>query len=317
MYDWRKEKFFWAFRLVAFLCLLGVVVARLLQGDRSAGLLVHIIVVPLWFVPTLWIGLLRPASERSLMLRNTLFAVMDVNLVMMAAAALEAAAAPPYHLLGGYVFLAAALGGPVAGGACAISGFIGFFNGWLLPAEFSLRSLLVSAGTATAGAVAGVAWRYGWMVLARALLADQARRASDPGMAARLADMEARLQVLGEERDRAQERVSELEEECAKAALAPVPEPAPEPVSVDAKAAEGEAESSDSSARISELEEELARCGDELKALRAEKRNLMTEISSMSKELMAAYSPRAASRAADPAKGEAPQPAPAGQGKPA
>jgi hypothetical protein len=252
-------------------------------------------------VPTLWLSLRRPVSGSEGVLRNTLFTVMDVNLVMMTTAELAADFVSPFDLLGGYVFLVAVLCGPIVGGACALSGFIGFFNGWWLPADLRLRDLLAGCGTAVAAAVAGVAWCRGLPLLVRAVTLPVANKSES--LVVKLSEMEDRMTILGAERDRAQEQAHVLEAERDQAveqarrmeeerAQDRLVKDAANVVHVDIsdlKKLDGTTLGGDRDEKIHQLEEELMYFRTEQKKHLNEKRELMAEMSLMSKDLMAAY----------------------------
>jgi hypothetical protein len=276
-----KRYAFALLRLFAFTGLLAALLLRVAGGDRSVDVLAFLVALPLWFGATLALGFVRPTEERTVRYRNVLYGMVDTYLVMMAAAAVAGAWRQPFILLGTYVFLAGALGGPAVGLVCAASGFLGLVNGWLQPSgALQLRNLLAGGGTALASMLCGAAWRSGIPLMARALRPPGSAPGSERPSASQLAEMETRLRQISEERDRAQERVNELEARSAEAA-------AKGPVADFITGVSNEP--GNVSANDSELQATVRRLEAELAAMGVEKRKLMAEISEMSKELMAAY----------------------------
>ena len=283
------------FTCIALLALLG---GRILTNGPTINLLLFLLLVAFWFVPTLLLNTIHVKTVRARTLSNTLCAVLDSYVLLMATA--EAAAdiwSKPFLLLGAYVFLASLLGGPIAGAGSAISGFCGLLNGWLTPlGELQPACMLGGAGASAAGFVCGSAWRALFPLVLRTAQQQQQAPAPDAALQAKhelLAGMEARLLEITAERDQARERLRQLEtSQTISTPLPPTEKTATtEQPSAATNLPVAAAQSVSPQAYLQQLEAELAGIEAEKTTLTAEKQKLMADISRLSDELMNAFLP--------------------------
>ena len=298
-----KRNPFTFLRIVTCIALLALLGGRILTSGPTINLLLFLLLVVFWFVPTLLLNAVQAKTSNIRVFNNVLLlcAVLDAYVLLMATA--EAAAdiwSKPFLLLGVYVFLAGLLGGMAIGACSAIFGFCGLINGWLIPlGELQLPMVLYGAGTSVAGFVCGSTWR-----LILPMMVHTAQQGmpqpSAPETPAEpkdemLAGMEARLREITTERDHAQERLRQLE--AQQTASAPPP-PADKPAVIEpppkAKPPAPASEPLTPQSYLQQMEAELASLQAEKTALAAERPNLQTEIARLSDELMAAVLPPAA-----------------------
>ncbi|MEI6212181.1 MAG: hypothetical protein WCR06_11220 [bacterium] len=307
-----KHGFFSVFRMVTgagLVVLLGVRIGQ----TMALNLLLLLVLVMLWFVPTLlWCGA-RSKVASWIPRHDGVFAAADGYLVMQVAAqALAGVWHHPLLLLGAYVFFAGVAGGSLAGAAAAGATFLGLLNGWLIPANhLPGKTILLCGGTALIALVCGMAWRLSLPLLVQ--MVRLTRAGKDPAASAeqrvadRIAELEDRLREMSDKRDRAQERLSEWRtKQAARAAeAAAVQRKADaEPVrpTVEVPATNDPA----LKARLEQVAAALADSRAGMAALLAEKQKLMVELSDLSKELLAVRSSTAsANTPATPPGGEA------------
>ena len=281
-------------RLATCIGLLALLAGRILVNGPTINLLLFLMLVVFWFIPTLLLNRAYAKTPRAHILTNTLFAVLDAYVLLMATAEVAADIwSKPFLLLGAYAFLASLLGGPVAGAGSALSGFCGLLNGWLTPlGELQEDLLLGGLAAAVAGFACGSAWR---LILPRVI--DTARQNQpsttepvvDPQQTL-LTDMEARLQEITAERDHTLASLRQLEAQHAVAppsegsALAHDPQPEAKPLTPASQTLTAQA-------YLQQLEAEQASLQAETTALEAEKQQLANESAHLSDELMAAFLP--------------------------
>ena len=289
----KRNNPFTILRIATCVALLALLGTRILDNGPTINLLLFLLLVVFWFLPTILLNAVQVKTPRARLLSNTLCAVLDAYVLLMATAEVAADIwTKPFLLLGAYVFLASLLGGPLAGAGSAASGFCGLLNGWLTPqGELQPLLLLSGAGAAAAGFVCGSAWRLILPAIIRT--AQQQAPPSEPTATlqaemAPLRDMEARLLAITAEREHAREQLRQLEAQHPEPAAPPQPEPVATPPPPPAAPA---GEQVQPQAYLQQMEEELSAIQAEKTTLTAEKTQLMTEISRLSDELMAAFLP--------------------------
>ena len=111
-------------RMATCIALVALLGGRILLNGPTINLLLFLLLIIFWFVPTLSLEIAaHTETQRVRSLNNTLCAVLDAYVLLMATA--EAAGdiwTKPFLLLGCYTFLACLLGGIPAGLGSAIFG---------------------------------------------------------------------------------------------------------------------------------------------------------------------------------------------------
>ncbi len=285
-------------RIATCIALLALLGGRILVLGPTINLLLFLLLVIFWFVPTLLLNAAYTKTPRARMLINTLCAVLDAYVFLMATA--EAAIdiwTNPFLLLGAYVFLASLVGGNLAGAGSAISGFCGLLNGWLTPlGQLQTPILLGGVGASVAGFVCGSAWHLILPMVIRAAQQQQAQ-ASEPDATTlakqtMLAGMDARLREITAERDQAQARLQQLEAQQAASAPPPAADTPPaleQPPKAKPSLPTGETVAPE--VVLQQMEAELASLQTETTALTTEKQKLQNEVSRLSDALMSAFLP--------------------------
>ena len=284
-------------RLATCIGLLALLAGRILINGPTINLMLFLLLVLFWFIPTLLLNRAYAKTPRAHMLTNTLFAVLDAYVLLMATAEVASDIwSKPFLLLGAYAFLASLLGGPVAGAGGAISGFCGLLNGWLTPlGELQESMLLGGVAAAGGGLVCGSAWR---LILPRVIRTAQQQNAPesateptvDPQQTL-LNDMEARLREITAERDHTLESLQQLQAPQPAAVTPPVEETPAIEHPPKAKPPASTNPTVTPQAYLQQMETELASLQAEKTALEAEKDQLVSESARLSDELMAAFLP--------------------------
>ncbi|MEI6210446.1 MAG: hypothetical protein WCR06_02345 [bacterium] len=296
MLTFVKRNPFTLLRIVTCCSLLALLGGRVYTDGPSINLVLFLLLVALWFLPTLLLNAAHTKTPRERILSNTLFAVLDAYVLMMASAeAVSDIWTKPFVLLGIYVFLASLLGGAVAGAASAISGFCGLLNGWLSPlGELQPQFLLDGAGTAVSACACGSVWRLIMPTVIRTAQQLEQESESDATRQAKyemLSGMEVRLLEITTEFEQAQNRLQQFEAEQT-AAAAPPPEKPPAGMDQPPKAKPPlPGEPLTPQAVLQQMEAELASVQAGKAAVEREKNQLLAEISKQSDELMAAFLP--------------------------
>lgn len=158
---WRplNLKVFLLLRVITFLGMLLAEGLFFVMGAPAGELMFFFFLIVFWFGASFLLDLFFVAAGRVLMLRCALFAMVDVYLMLSLFTYAGKALTPAIWPLAGYIILASASSGLLAGMLAVATGFVAFLQGYH-QIDIGISKLLMVTGIALASLLCGMIVRF-------------------------------------------------------------------------------------------------------------------------------------------------------------